>query len=68
MAGLTSGLTALALTGCQPMRETASGRRAWFGAGDLMVIQNMGLSVQENDDLLRYPVTGHFRYGLDQPA
>ncbi|MGN6421887.1 MAG: DUF1287 domain-containing protein [Asticcacaulis sp.] len=51
-----------------PHISIVSDRRAWFGAGDLMVIQNMGLSVQENNDLLRYPITGHFRYGLDQPA
>ena len=52
----------------RPHISIVSDRRAWLGAGDLMVIQNMGMSVQENNDLLRYAITGHFRYGLDQPA
>lgn len=38
-------------------------RRAWFG-GDLMVIQNMGFGTREDNDLLRYKITGHYRYGL----
>ncbi|MGZ3306383.1 MAG: DUF1287 domain-containing protein [Asticcacaulis sp.] len=37
-------------------RMTASGRP--------MVIQNAGWGVQENDDLLRYPILGHYRYAL----
>lgn len=39
-------------------------RRSWFGAGDLMVIQNMGFGTREDNDLLRYPITGHYRYAL----
>ena len=33
-------------------------------SGRPMVIQNAGWGVQENDDLFRYPITGHYRYGL----
>jgi len=33
-------------------------------SGRPMVIQNAGWGVQENDDLLRYPMMGHYRYGL----
>ena len=29
-----------------------------------MVIQNIGLGPREDDQLLRYPITGHYRYGL----
>ncbi len=29
-----------------------------------MVIQNIGWSVREDDQLLSYPITGHYRYGL----
>jgi hypothetical protein len=29
-----------------------------------MVIQNIGWGVREDDQLLRYPITGHYRYGL----
>jgi len=32
--------------------------------GRLMVIQNIGLGAQLNDDLLSYPMTGHFRYAV----
>jgi len=29
-----------------------------------MVIQNIGFGAQLNDDLLTYPMTGHYRYGI----
>jgi uncharacterized protein YijF (DUF1287 family) len=29
-----------------------------------MVIQNIGWGVKEDDQLFRYPITGHYRYGL----
>ena len=29
-----------------------------------MVIQNIGWGVREDDQLLSYPITGHYRYGL----
>jgi len=32
--------------------------------GRLMVIQNIGLGAQLNDDLLSYPMTGHYRYAV----
>ncbi len=34
------------------------------GSNRPMVIQNIGWGVQENDQLFRYPITGHYRYGL----
>lgn len=48
----------------RPHISIVGNHRAWFGAGDLMVIQNMGFSVREDDDLLRFPITGHFRYQI----
>jgi len=34
------------------------------GSDRPMVIQNIGWGVREDDQLLRYPITGHYRYGL----
>jgi uncharacterized protein YijF (DUF1287 family) len=34
------------------------------GTNRLMVIQNIGRGPHEDDQLLRYPITGHYRYGL----
>ncbi len=48
----------------RPHISIVGNRRAWFGAGDLMVIQNMGFSVREDNDLLKFPITGHYRYGI----
>lgn len=33
-------------------------------SGRLMVVQNIGLGTQLNDDLLSYPMTGHYRYAV----
>ena len=34
------------------------------GSDRPMVIQNIGWGTKEDDQLLRYPITGHYRYGL----
>ncbi len=33
-------------------------------SGRLMVIQNCGFGTRQDDDLLRYPFLGHYRYGV----
>lgn len=33
-------------------------------SGRLMVIQNCGFGTRQDDDLLRYPLLGHYRYGV----
>lgn len=35
-----------------------------FGVGDPMVIQNAGFGTREDNDLFRYPITGHYRYAI----
>lgn len=46
----------------RPHISIVSERHALWGMGNLMVIQNAGFGVQENDDLMRFPITGRYRY------
>ncbi len=48
----------------RPHISIVSDERAWWGMGDLMVIQNMGFGTRQDNDLLRFPITGHYRYGI----
>lgn len=50
--------------GGRPHISIISDRRGKFGLGDLMVIQNYGLGVNEDDMLFTWPITGHFRYKI----
>jgi uncharacterized protein YijF (DUF1287 family) len=48
----------------RPHIAIVSDTRAWFGAGNLMVIQNKGFSTRQDNELLSYEITGHYRYGI----
>ena len=48
----------------RPHIAIVSDVRAWFGAGNLMVIQNKGFSTRQDNELLSYDITGHYRYGI----
>ena len=48
----------------RPHIAIVSDERAWFGAGNLMVIQNKGFSTRQDNELLSYEITGHYRYGI----
>ncbi len=48
----------------RPHISLVSDGRAFMGLGHLMVIQNMGFSTREDNDLFRYPITGHYRYAI----
>lgn len=48
----------------RPHISIVSDTRAFMGLGHLMVIQNMGFSTREDNDLFRYPITGHYRYAI----
>jgi len=52
------------LPGGRPHISIVSDHRAWFGTGDPMVIQNAGFGTREDNDLFRYPITGHYRYAI----
>jgi len=48
----------------RPHIAIVSDMRAWFGAGNLMVIQNKGFGTRQDNELLSYEITGHYRYGI----
>lgn len=48
----------------RPHIAIVSDTRAWFGTGNLMVIQNKGFSTRQDNELLSYEITGHYRYGI----
>lgn len=48
----------------RPHISVVSDERALFGLGNLMVIQNMGFGTRQDNDLLRYTIKGHYRYGI----
>ncbi len=50
--------------GGRPHISIISDRRGKMGLGDLMVIQNYGFGVNEDDMLFTWPITGHFRYKI----
>ena len=52
------------LIGNRPHISIVSDRRGKMGLGDLMVIQNYGQSVNEDDMLFTWPITGHFSYKI----
>ncbi len=49
----------------RPHIAIVSDTRAFLGLGNLMVIQNKGFSTRQDNELLSYEITGHYRYGLD---
>ncbi|MFT4073915.1 MAG: DUF1287 domain-containing protein [Asticcacaulis sp.] len=48
----------------RPHIAIVSDVRAWFGSGNLMVIQNKGFGTRQDNELLSYEITGHYRYGV----
>ena len=57
------------LIGRRPHISIISDRRGGFGqlgarSGNLLVIQNAGWGVREDDNLFTWEINGHFRYGI----
>lgn len=52
------------LIGGRPHISIISDRRGKLGLGDLMVIQNAGWGVNEDDMLFSWKINGHYRYGI----
>jgi uncharacterized protein len=48
----------------RPHIAIVSDTRAWLGAGNRMVIQNKGFGTRQDNELLNYDITGHYRYGV----
>jgi len=48
----------------RPHIAIVSDTRALFGMGNLMVIQNKGFGTRQDNELLSYEITGHYRYGV----
>ncbi len=47
----------------KPHAAIVSDQKDWL-FDRLQVIQNAGFGVRQDDDLFRFPLTGHYRYGL----